>query len=49
MENADKIIAVSNYTRQTVIEKYCIPPEKIITVYNGVDPAIMKDYSLKKE
>lgn len=38
MEMADKIIAVSNFTRQTVIEKYNIPPEKIVTVYNAVEP-----------
>jgi glycosyltransferase involved in cell wall biosynthesis len=37
MEVADKIIAVSNFTRQTVIEKYGISPGKIITVYNAVD------------
>jgi glycosyltransferase involved in cell wall biosynthesis len=39
MESADKIIAVSNYTRQTVIEKYFVPPGKIKTVYNGVEPS----------
>jgi glycosyltransferase involved in cell wall biosynthesis len=39
MEMADKIIAVSNFTRQTVIEKYSIPPDKIVTVYNAVEPA----------
>ncbi len=38
METADKIIAVSNYTRQMVIDKYYISPEKIITVYNAVEP-----------
>ncbi len=38
MEAADKIISVSNYTRQMVIDKYFIPPEKIITVYNAVEP-----------
>lgn len=38
MEVADEIITVSNYTRQTVIEKYCTPPEKITTVYNAVEP-----------
>ncbi len=37
MEAADHIIAVSNFTRQTVIEKYGIPAEKITTVYNAVD------------
>ncbi len=38
MELADKIIAVSNLTRNTVIEKYGIHPDKVITVYNAVDP-----------
>jgi glycosyltransferase involved in cell wall biosynthesis len=38
MEAADKIIAVSNLTRNTIIEKYGIPPEKVETVYNAVDP-----------
>jgi glycosyltransferase involved in cell wall biosynthesis len=38
MEVADKIIAVSNLTRKTIIEKYGIPPEKIEVVYNGVEP-----------
>ncbi len=38
METADRIITVSNLTRQTVIEKYGIPPEKVTTVYNAVEP-----------
>ena len=38
MELADKIIAVSNLTRNTVIEKYGIHPDKVVTVYNAVDP-----------
>ncbi|KJF42787.1 glycosyltransferase family 4 protein [Draconibacterium sediminis] len=37
MEAADKIIAVSNLTRKMVIEKYGIPPEKVVTVYNAVE------------
>ncbi len=37
METADKIITVSNYTRNIVIERYGIDPDKITTVYNGVD------------
>ncbi len=37
-EAADRIIAVSNLTRNTVIEKYGIAPEKVITVYNAVEP-----------
>jgi len=35
---ADRIIAVSNFTRNTIIEKYGIPPEKVVTVHNAVDP-----------
>lgn len=38
MEAADRIITVSNLTRNIVIEKYNIPPEKVTTVYNAVDP-----------
>ena len=38
MEAADKIITVSNLTRNIVIEKYGIDPSKIITVYNAVEP-----------
>jgi len=38
MHVADKIIAVSNLTRNTVIEKYGISPDKVVTVYNAVDP-----------
>jgi len=39
MEEADLIIAVSNFTRQIIIEKYGIPPEKIYTVHNAVEPS----------
>jgi glycosyltransferase involved in cell wall biosynthesis len=38
MEAADKIITVSNLTRNIVIEKYGIPEDKVVTVYNAVDP-----------
>ncbi|MCX6230280.1 MAG: glycosyltransferase family 4 protein [Bacteroidetes bacterium] len=39
MENADLIIAVSNLTRNIIIERYGIPPEKVITVHNAVEPS----------
>lgn len=38
MELADKVIAVSNLTRDTVINKYAIKPDKVETVYNAVEP-----------
>lgn len=42
MEAADKIITVSNLTRQLVIDKYRIDPSKIVTVYNAVEPNVKK-------
>ena len=38
MHAADRIIAVSNLTRNTIINNYGIDPEKVVTVYNAVDP-----------
>lgn len=38
LDAADKVITVSNLTRKTVIEKYGIPAEKVVTVYNAVEP-----------
>ena len=38
MDVADKIITVSNFTRDTVINKYNINPDKVETVYNAVEP-----------
>lgn len=34
---ADKVIAVSDLTRNIVINKYGIDPEKVVTVHNAVD------------
>jgi len=38
MEMADSIIAVSALTKNIIVEKYGIPPEKITVVYNAVEP-----------
>jgi len=43
LEAADRIIAVSNLTRNTVINKYGIDPDKVVTVYNAVDQTITKE------
>jgi glycosyltransferase involved in cell wall biosynthesis len=43
MEAADTVITVSNLTRKTVIDKYGIDPKKVVTVYNAVDHAMMKE------
>lgn len=44
MHAADKVITVSNLTRNIVIEKYGVPAEKVVTVYNAVDP-LKKEYT----
>lgn len=38
MEKADKIIAVSNFTKRVIVEKYGINPDKITVVHNAVYP-----------
>lgn len=47
MNNADHIITVSNLTRQTVIEKYGISPDKVTTVHNAVEPLNEEIRSIK--
>jgi len=39
MDAADMIITVSNLTREIVISKYNINPDKVVTVYNAVEPS----------
>lgn len=43
MEKADEVIAVSNYTKNIIIEKYGINPDKITVVHNGLEPLIKDD------
>jgi len=43
MEIADMIITVSNWTRDIVINKYGINPDKVVTVYNAVEPVSDSD------
>jgi glycogen synthase len=37
MHAATRVITVSNYTRNIVLNRYAVPPEKVEVVYNGVD------------
>ncbi len=49
MNAASKIITVSNLTRDVVINKYNIHPDKVETVYNAVEPVfISNDVVVKK-
>ena len=49
---ADKIIAVSDYTRNMIIDNYNADAKKIYVIYNGVNPNLIdsgyRDYSLHK-
>lgn len=49
MEAADKIIAVSKFTKNTLIEKYNIPPEKTEVVYNAVEPVFSTNNQVLKK
>ena len=49
MDAASKIITVSNLTRDIVIHKYHINPDKVETVYNAVEPVkIYENLPLRK-
>jgi len=37
MHFADRVIAVSNYTKNIIIHRYGVPSEKVEVVYNGVE------------
>jgi len=43
MDEADKIIVVSNRIRDRLTEQYHIPSEKITTIYNGIETPTYKD------
>jgi len=49
MENADKIIAVSYFTKNIIVNRYGIDPEKVEVVHNAVDKNRRLDaYGVKK-
>jgi len=39
MRRADRIVAISDFTRRTVLERYGCPPSKLVTVPHGYEPA----------
>lgn len=49
MDAADKVITVSNLTRNIVIEKYNIDPDKVTTVYNAVEPVCKEEKARLKK
>ncbi len=49
MDAASKIITVSNLTRDIVINKYHISPDKVETVYNAVEPVKISERLMLKK
>lgn len=47
MDNADRIICVSNLTRNTVINNYHQNPDKVFTVHNAVKPVSKEIENIK--
>jgi glycogen synthase len=48
MEMADKVITVSDLTRNIVITKYGIDPDKVVTVHNAVDFSGRNEVSVER-
>ncbi|MBI2101299.1 glycosyltransferase family 4 protein [Candidatus Woesearchaeota archaeon] len=51
MHKADKVIAVSNFTKTKIMDHYGLPPEKIRVVHNAVDFSqhyYNEDFGIKK-
>lgn len=48
MREADKVIAVSDFTRNIVINRYGIAPEKVVTVHNAVDFSGREDTQVER-
>ena len=41
MQLADRVVAVSEYTKQLIVRYYGIPEEKVQVVYNGIDESTL--------
>jgi glycogen(starch) synthase len=48
MQAADKVITVSNLTRNIVISKYGVDPKKVVTVHNAVDFSAYKKMDVQR-
>ncbi len=42
MMRADRVVAVSNYTKEKIVSQYGVHPDKVMVVHNGIDE---EDYS----
>ncbi|MFH0899799.1 MAG: glycogen synthase [Pseudomonadota bacterium] len=42
LENADRIVAVSNNSRSEILELFNVRPEKVVVIHNGIDLDVWK-------
>ncbi len=49
LEQADCVVAVSNYTKKIIVNKYQISEEKVYVVYNGIDKEDFPTYNAKSK
>lgn len=49
LRRADRLIAVSHYTKQTVVDALAIPADRIDVVHNGVDAERFRPLAVPKE
>lgn len=47
-ENADRVIAISEFTKREIMKYYGTPEEKIDVVYQGCDPVFARDVAREK-
>ena len=47
LDEADKIIVVSNRIKRRLTEQYFIPSDKIVTIYNGIETQVNTEEKLK--
>lgn len=51
LKYADSVIAVSNYTKQKIVDNYDVSPDKVKVIYNAIDKKLLERYrpsSIKK-
>lgn len=48
MEAADRVVAVSDFTRNIVVNRYGIPPGKVVTVHNAVDFSGRENFEVER-
>jgi len=59
LENADRVVAVSQMMKQDIVENFAVDPEKVVVIHNGIDlekyrstslePAVREKYGIAED